>query len=96
MNSALLASVAFDGTQKLNNFRNEGDVMKMGNSGSVEELESSLERLNQRERRLHGVISSPFIAIEQRLEARGELESLMVLIEEYEEDLEKLQSANVQ
>ena len=58
----------------------------------VEELELSLAALFQREQRLRGMISSPFIATEQRLEARGELDSLQQLIEEYEDKLERLQS----
>lgn len=65
--------------------------MNLVSNDSAEELESALARMHQREQRLRGVISSAFIGVEERLEARGELDSMQVIINQYEDRLADLE-----
>jgi hypothetical protein len=60
----------------------------------VAELEATIARLEQREKRLRAVFSSAFTDHERRRDAREELESLLNEIVAVEDELLHLVSAN--
>jgi hypothetical protein len=66
--------------------------MAQEQSTHVAELELSVARLHQREKRLRAVLSSAFTSPESRLDAREELESLLDKTVAAEDELQLLDS----
>ena len=61
--------------------------MPQGQSQSVAELEDTVARLEQREKRMRAVLSSAFTSRENRREAREELESLLQKTDQVQDEL---------
>lgn len=70
----------------------QSNNMAQEQSQLVAELEATIARLEQREKRLRAVLSSAFTDHERRRDARAELESLLNEIEEVEDALQLLES----